>query len=614
MGLSVFQNAPTLITALISTILLAAARCDAIEPWMNRDIPPSQRADILLQEMNITEKIQMLHGCDGPYVGNTAAQARLNIPALYLNDGPQGFRVDSHPGTTTCFPSGINIGATWDVDLASLWGSAMGEEFRLKGANVQLGPGVNVHRVPLCGRNFEYVSGGDPFLGYTLIQPVVRGIQAAGVIATVKHYVQNNQETDRGDVNEIVDDRTRHEIYYPPFLGAVEAGVGAFMCSYNKINGAWSCENPDTLGDLKRNTSEGGMGFAGGWVMSDWGGTHSLSIEAGLDQEMPSSNYFGPTLASAVLNGTIKMSVVDNAVHRVLTSMFSVGLFDRPVDPSHNISSNVTSEEHNKLARKLAASSHILLKNTDNLLPLDISTPRKIVLVGGAAFEPITSGGGSGGVFPAYVVTPYEGLFGALGMHPEPTRCACNASAYIANMSIYQFGCQSYPAASVEECSQQCARYVNCNAFTYDPGNCNLYPTMQPLQPSPGSVTGACKKTRPSTAWTCNANSVCAAAIDGTDIEATAELVKEADVAIVVIATFSGEGRDRYNLTFDAGAPGWARCQLVPPGQDNLVSVVAATGTKTVVAMVAPGAVLTPWRNDVHAILHGLMPGQVCVA
>jgi beta-glucosidase len=168
------------------------------------------------------------------------------------------------PGTTTAWPSGLTVASSWDVNVMGQWGDGMGKEFFAKGANVQLGPGVCLARVPRNGRNFEYLSGEDPFLGYVLVQPVIKGIQSHNVVANAKHYVQNNQETDRSAISELVDERTRFEMYYPVFEGAVKAGVGSMMCSYNKINGVWSCENPTTLGDLKNS-----LGFKG-YVMSDW--------------------------------------------------------------------------------------------------------------------------------------------------------------------------------------------------------------------------------------------------------------------------------------------------------------------------------------------------------
>ena len=199
-----------------------------------------------------------------------------------MNDGPQGFRDNEHPGSTTAWPCSLAIAATFDAEAAREWGAAMGAEFHGKGANVQLGPGMCLARIPRNGRNFEYLSGEDPHLGAVLVPPVVRGIQAQGVIANAKHWVNNNQESARTSVSEVVDERTQFELYYPPFEAAVEAGVGSVMCSYNRVRRVWSCENPQTLQrDLKER-----LGFEG-WVMSDWGATHSTSINAGLDQEMP---------------------------------------------------------------------------------------------------------------------------------------------------------------------------------------------------------------------------------------------------------------------------------------------------------------------------------------
>ena len=224
---------------------------------------PKAAAAAMLAKMSLDEKIVLLHGgCDGNcYIGNTHAIPRLGIPHLTMNDGPQGFR----SGGTTAFPSGLTAGASWDRAAMRAWGEAMGQEFFDKGANVQLGPGVCVARVPKNGRNFEYLSGEDPFLGYELVQPAIQGIQSKGVIANAKHWVNNNQETDRSGGNEVVDERTRWEIYYPPFLGAIKAEVGSIMCSYNRVNGNYSCGNSETLNtDLKQRA-----GFEG-WVMSDW--------------------------------------------------------------------------------------------------------------------------------------------------------------------------------------------------------------------------------------------------------------------------------------------------------------------------------------------------------
>ena len=195
----------------------------------NSDLP-ELRARALLSEMSLQEKLVMLHGPEAPlpsceckpgqphyspscaYTGNVEGNTRLGIPPIHMNDGPQGFRDSVYPGTSTQFPSGLALAASWDTSAVEAWGAAMGSEFRAKGANVQLGPGVCLARVPTNGRNFEYLSGEDPFLGYTLAAAAVRGIQSQGVIANAKHWVNNNQETNRTTVNEIVDERTQFEV------------------------------------------------------------------------------------------------------------------------------------------------------------------------------------------------------------------------------------------------------------------------------------------------------------------------------------------------------------------------------------------------------------------
>jgi len=240
-------------------------------PWSNTGLSPDDRARLLVGNMSLDEKLNFLHGNGDvenqkfnatkyAYTGNVDSLPRLGIPPISMNDGAQGFRPGgtAPKGTSTAWPSGLAIAASWDVDAVFEWGSGMGKEFYDKGANVLLGPAVCVARVPLCGLNYEYISGEEPFLGKALMQPAVRGIQSQKVVANAKHYAVYSQETDRTTVSAEVDERTRFEVYYPPFEGAIEADVGSFMCSYSKINGVWSCENPVTLGELKKV-----MGFKG---------------------------------------------------------------------------------------------------------------------------------------------------------------------------------------------------------------------------------------------------------------------------------------------------------------------------------------------------------------
>ena len=223
---------------------------------------PHARALALVGNMSLDEKLSMLAGHDpraafglAGYTGIVPGTPRLGIPPLHMNDGPQGFRASGlGKGSSTCWPSGLTVAATWDVATAASWGLAIGEEFRGKGANVALGPGLNVARVPWNGRTFEYLSGEDPALGAALGAAAIRGIQSAGVIANAKHFIFNNQEFDRGLIplphqgySAVVDERTKHEVYLPPFEAAVRAGVGSVMCVTTLSKRSAQTHAPSTL-------------------------------------------------------------------------------------------------------------------------------------------------------------------------------------------------------------------------------------------------------------------------------------------------------------------------------------------------------------------------------
>ena len=209
------------------------------------------RARDKVKQMTDGEKMSLLSGINaapnGPYIGEMPGVARVGLPGLRLNDGPQGFRCDSSPGTSTQWPSALTVSASWSRDVMTQWATAMGREFVGKGANVFLGPGVNVARVPKNGRNFEYQSGEDPYLGAQLVVPFVNGMQSQGVIATVKHYINNNQEVGRMSSSMEVSQRVEREIYLPPFEAAVKGdgthpGAMSVMCGYNAVNGRFNCE------------------------------------------------------------------------------------------------------------------------------------------------------------------------------------------------------------------------------------------------------------------------------------------------------------------------------------------------------------------------------------
>jgi len=596
----------TLITVSAVGLMIAGVSAAATpKPWMNTADTPIVRAQKLVAEMNVTEKLVLFHGSCRGYTGNVCGNERLGIPQFKYNDGPQGFRGSS--GTSTSWPAALTVSTAWDVNLSNAWGVAMGQEFYQKGANVQLGPGACVARVPRNGRNFEYVSGEDPFLGFHMTGAVVSGIQSQGVVANVKHYVNNNQETARQSISENVDERTNFEIYYPPFEGAINAGLGSVMCSYNKICyncgpgkiGNWSCENSDTLQvDLKDR-----MGFKG-YVMSDWGATHSASMNRGLDQEMPGGNYMGAKLAGMVQSGEVSMAKVDDSAVRILWPFFAVGLMDKPNPSGNTNANNVTSVAHLALARKIAAESAVLLKNDDGFLPLG-SDAKNILVVGSQAQSPIVHGGGSGQVFPDYVSTPLTAIMERFNIGPAPPPPVAPNNCSDAHFEVgvdflNQDDQHMKPATSVEQCCTLCAANNDCNAFSYAGQSCWMKKDSKGRTMNKDVTSGICTKgPMPPPAppgSNCN-NGVCITFDDGSDATSSAALAAKADAVLIFVGTTSSEGSDRRDLSLG--------------DQDALISAVAQTaGKKTAVVVVTPGAILTPWRNNVSTVITNMMPGQ----
>ncbi len=387
--------------------------------WMNTHSSPTARAQELLQAMTLPEKIAMVHG--SPWsagaatigaAGYVPGDATLCIPELVLNDAGAGV-ADGQPHTTA-FPAPIAQTASWDPFLQSRFGRVLGSEAWNKGINVMLGPAINIARVPMDGRNFEYM-GEDPFLAGQTASSEIGGIQKNPVIATVKHFAANNQETDRGTVSAEVDQRTLHEIYLPAFQAAVTIGhTGAVMCSYNQINDVYACQNPTTLTSILKDE----WSFEG-FVMSDWLATHSThqAVMAGLDMEMPGATFFGPSLQAAIEDGQVPMSQLDDMVRRILTSMFRLGLFDHPPREGASVAAaDVTTASDSRLALEVSEAGTVLLKNAGSVLPL-AGNHRTLAVIGGpagqAGAESVYGGGGSSHV-PAYtdapVVAPLDGI------------------------------------------------------------------------------------------------------------------------------------------------------------------------------------------------------------
>ncbi len=389
---------------------------------------PQQRAALLVAQMTLDEKIIMVHGAGYPlplnsagYAGVVPANTRLGIPALYLADSPVG--VGNGSTGVTQWPDSANLASTWDTALAKSYGVAYGAEQAGKGHNIALSPTVNILRLPLWGRAPETFSE-DPYLTGQTAASEIRGIQSQHVIATVKHFAANNQEVLRSSINVNVSQRALNEIYEPAFRTAIEQGdVGAVMCSYNRVNGTYACQNGQLLTDTLRDAWR-----FDGMVMSDWGALHDTvqAAKAGLDLEMPGTaddahptfidqlfgSFFNSKLKAAVLDGSISMATLDGMVTHILTAMFRVGLFDHPLPLPATVKDNdVSTPAHLALATKLAESGSVLLKNWRAALPLTARRVHSIAVIGDAAEHPITAAGGSAVVTAsAPVITPLAGI------------------------------------------------------------------------------------------------------------------------------------------------------------------------------------------------------------
>lgn len=497
----------------------------------------AQRAGCTLQKMTATEKRALMQGVGwqnksspdrGFYVGTTPAVERLGLPALKMQDASGGFRPlwEEQLGTVTAWPSLLALAASFNPELVRSFGAALGREFRGKGANGVLGPSVNVHRVARGGRNFEYLSGEDPFLGSILAPAYVAGVHSEGVFTVAKHYVLNSQETNREDFSASADEKTLQELYLPPFRAAIDAGVAAVMCAYNKVDGEYACSNDHQLWRLKKD-----LGFSG-FVQSDWWATHDVAVSAGLDQEMPGSPT--STFLSKGNLSKIDGSLVDAAASRILATMHKFGLDSSscaPPDCYETQLEDVTSSDHTALARRAVSESVVMLKNTGGILPLANDRSTKYAIVGAAANAP-----------------SYNPLDGGPW-----------------NVGDYYSGGGSGHMVTTQD-----------RQFTVLEG------VVSQLSESIELVTSL-----------------------SNDFGAAVDAARDAEVALVVLGATSGEAEDRRSLDLD--------CWNCAEGQTaaGLVEAVAAVAP-TVVVVLAPGAVLLPFRDleGVRAILTLFLGGE----
>jgi beta-glucosidase len=650
-------TAATKATVTTNTTTATRATAAATCPWVHSRAPVATRVGQVLAQMTLDDKIAMVDGVGfstgtAGYVGHIAANPRLCIPGLNLEDGPQGV-ADNVPGVTQ-LPAPVALAAAFDPALAREYGSVVGGEERGKGADVNLGPTVNIVRDPRWGRAFE-AYGEDPYLSGQTAVGYIDGVQAQGVLSQVKHLAVYNQETNRNTPADdaIISQRTMREIYLPQFAAAVtQARAASVMCSYSTINGEYACQNSEILTRILKQQWR----FPG-FVTSDWGATHSTvaSANAGLDMQMPGgqgfgTDYYGAPLKQAVQAGQVPMATLDTMVSRILTEMFRFNLFANP--PAGSLTNTVTTSAHARTGQRVAETGTVLLKNDQNVLPL--RPRRSVALIGADAGRyALTSGGGSAGVIAPYVVTPQQGITqrghqsgvavtysqgdvpvsGALDPVPASafpgnlTATYYNnttqtgtpaATGTVPDINLSWNGKSPAPGVNAAGWSARFTGPITLPAAgTYDlslafTGQASVTIDGKQVIPSQSQFGGVARAAVDLPAGTTSLEVDYADTIPiGTDaltlgwappqtpslLQQAVQAAKRADVAVVFASDFETEGADLATID-------------LPPSENQLISAVAAANPDTVVVLNTGDAVTMPWIQSVKGVIEAWYPGQ----
>jgi beta-glucosidase len=405
----ILRTFPSVLCPIVAGVTIALLAGAAVAPLLGQAPAPDSpaieaKAHEMLSRLSLEQKIELLGGEDSMF---THPMPSIGLPRFKMSDASVGVRTW---GPTTAYAGGVALAATWDPNFARTLGEGLGRDARARGVNFLLGPGVNIARSPIAGRNFEYLSE-DPYLNSALVAPFVQGVQSQGVIATVKHYALNNQEFNRHNASSDVDERTMREIYLPAFKAAVMKGhADAVMNSYNLVNGVHATENPF----LNLTLLKGEWNFKG-VLMSDWDATYDgvAAANNGLDLEMPSPKFMNAkTLIPAVKDGRVQEPAIDDHVLRLLRTELRYGFTDRPqFDPADG----VYSDQDRAVALEGALESMVLLKNEGDLLPLDPAKIKTIAVIGPDAWPAVTGGGGSSLATPFASVSTVAGIGNLLG-------------------------------------------------------------------------------------------------------------------------------------------------------------------------------------------------------
>lgn len=625
---------------------MAAAQTPTVRPVST---PMERHLDSLLAQLSLADKLVVLGGEERMF---THALPAIGLPRLLMSDGPSGVGTW---GPSTAYAAGVIVAATWDPALAARLGAAIAADAKARGVAIMLGPGVNLAREPLNGRNFEYF-GEDPWLASRMAVGYIQGMQRQGVIATIKHFAANNVETDRHTVDVQVDERTLRELYLPAFEAAVrEAHVGAVMSSYNRLNGVYSTQSHW----LNQQVLKGEWGFDG-LLMSDWGATYDGvgAANGGLDVEMPAAEHMTPdTLRAALDRGAVTMATIDDKVRRLMRLALRFGYLDGPTDVSPTPrDAAVDPGAASTTALDVARAGIVLLKNAGGALPLVPSTIRTLAVIGPNATPAIPTGGGSGAVQPTRVTSFLQGIDNAAGTAvrvlyarglPDPIE--------VMQRTRFDAGPNGGPGLTVERyatpdwsgvptevrhvrvadqwVSEQWGprgeptsvrwrgRYTPATSGAYlllvgagDNDSYTLYVNDRPVVTQPerdgqalASATLQLRVGQPIDVrldYVQRSDRVRAGfgivALDSLVTDEAKRIAAEADAAVVCVGfdqTSESEGFDR---TFG-----------LPWGQDQLIQTIAAANRRTIVTLTAGGGVdMAPWIDQVPAVLHTWYAGQ----
>ena len=642
-------------TGAAGTAAAAAASC----PWVHSRAPVAQRVRQLMAAMTLDDKLAMVDGVGfssgtAGYVGHIAANPGLCIPGLNLEDGPQGV-ADSVRGVTQ-LPAPVALAAAWDPALARAYGTVVGSEERGKGADVNLGPTVNIVRDPRWGRAFESY-GEDPYLAGQTAVGFIGGVQGQGVMSQVKHLAVYNQETNRNTAADdaVVSQRTMQEIYLPQFEAAVtQARAASVMCSYSSVNGQFACENKYLLTNVLRQQWR-----YPGFVTSDWGATHSTVPSAlnGLDMQMPGgsgfgTDYYGAPLKQAVQSGQVPVAALDAMVSPILTEMFRFGLFNRA--PSGSLTTTVTTPAHARTGRDAAEAGTVLLKDDGGALPLQPGRDKSVAVIGSDGGKwAMTSGGGSAGVIAPYVVTPERGIgkrgaasgvtvsyaqgdvpvSGALDTVPAsafPKGLTADyfnnttqsgppvATGTVPGIALSWGGKAPAPGVNASGWSAKFTGTINLPAAgTYDlslsfTGTAAVSIGGKQVFASQQQFNGAERASVQLPAGSAGIEVDYADTIPiGTDgitlgwappqtpslLDQAVAAAKKASVAVVFAGNFETEGADLPTID-------------LPASENQLISAVAAANPDTVVVLNTGSAVTMPWLSQVKGVIEAWYPGQ----